>query len=230
MPNDAALTDVITYGPGVGTEDDFGLVGDVRGRRVLEVGCGRGQRAVAFARRGATTIGIDVSSELVEAALDLCERQGVRVELRHGDLADLAFLRGDSVDVVFSAYSLGYVANLERVFRQTHRVLKPGGPLVFSLPHPAWRLVDSAQPDQPPLVVRSYFDRSPQPHEREGIAATLHQHTISDLVAGLVRSGYRIDTVLEPDTEGWGASARPSNEVHPLVPRTLIVRARKEGN
>ena len=42
----------------------------------------------------------------------------------------------------FSAYAFGYVDDLNRVFRQVHRVLKRGAPLVFSLPHPAYDVID----------------------------------------------------------------------------------------
>src|SRR5207253_10547158 len=125
-------TDIAHYGPDIGTEADFRLLGDLKGKRVLELGCGGGQCSIAFAKQGATAIGIDFSAEQLAFAKRLCEREEVRVELREGDLADLAFLRAESVDVVFSAYAFGFVEDLNRVFRQVHRVLKPGGPLVFS--------------------------------------------------------------------------------------------------
>src|SRR5437588_63744 len=130
-------TDVAHYGPDIGTESDLRLLGDLKGKRVLELGCGGAQCSIAFAKQGATAIGIDYSSEQLAFARRLCEREGVKVELRQGDLADLAFLRADSIDLVFSAFSFGFVEDLNRVFRQVHRVLKVGAPLVFSLPHPA---------------------------------------------------------------------------------------------
>jgi len=52
------------------------------------------------------------SAEQLAFASRLCERD--KVELRLGDLADLSFLRGDSVDLVFSSYSFGYVEDLQR--------------------------------------------------------------------------------------------------------------------
>ena len=121
------------------TEAELRLLGDLKGKRVLELGCGGAQCSIAFAKQGATAIGVDLSAEQLAYARRLCEREEVRVELRQGDLADLAFLRADSIDLVFSAYAFGYVEDLNRVFRQVHRVLKVGAPLVFSPPPPGLR-------------------------------------------------------------------------------------------
>jgi ubiquinone/menaquinone biosynthesis C-methylase UbiE len=221
-------TDVVSYGPDVGTEEDFRLLGDVKGKRVLELGCGTAQRCIALARQGATAIGVDFSDEMLDAAKRLCEREGVRVELRQSDLADLAFLRADSVDLVFSAFALSYGRDLERVFRQAHRVLKAGAPLVFSLRHPVYDMFDDTDVQRAPMVVASYFDRSTSSQHRGGEIVEIHHHTISDLFGGLVRSGYRIETVIEPElVKGPGRLAH-----HPAfryVPRALVVRARKEG-
>ncbi len=221
-------TDVVSYGPDVGTEDDFRLLGDLKGKRVLELGCGKAQRCIAFARQGATAIGVDFSTEMIDGAKRLCEREGVRVELRRSDLADLAFLRVDSVDLVFSAYALTYGRDVERVFRQAHRVLKVGGSLVFSLRHPLYDIFDDNDVHGPPVVARSYFDRATSSEDRGGEIVELHHHTLADLLLGLVRSGYRIDTVIEPEP----MPGPPHLAHHPashFVPRALVVRARKEG-
>jgi len=222
-------TDVAHYGPDIGTEADFRLLGDLKGKRVVELGCGDAQCSIAFAKQGATAIGIDFSGEQLAFARRLCEREEVKVELRQGDLADLAFLRGDSVDLVFSAYAFGYVEDLNRVFRQVHRILKPHAPLVFSVPHPAYDMIDD-DADEPLLVRRSYFDRSPIDYRWNGIEFTDYHHTIGDLSMALPRAGYRVDVVLEPEPTPSGPHSQFWRETFGFVPRTLIIRARKEGN
>src|SRR6185503_10285790 len=102
-------TDVAHYGPDIGTEADFRLLGDLKGKRVLELGCGGAQCSIAFAKQGAIAIGVDFSAEQLAFAKRLCEREEVKVELHHADLADLAFVRADTVDLVFSAYAFGFV-------------------------------------------------------------------------------------------------------------------------
>src|SRR3954447_15240016 len=221
-------TDVAHYGPDIGTEADFRLLGDLKGKRVLELGCGGAQCSIAFAKQGAHAIGIDFSAEQLAFARRLCEREGVKVELRQGDLADLAYLRAESVDLVFSAYAFGYVDDLNRVFRQVHRVLKSNSPLVFSLPHPAYDMIDD-DADPALMIRRSYFDRSPIDYEWNGIVFTDYHHTISDLYMGLYRASYRVDMILEPEPVAAGARSQFWRDAFRFVPRTLIIRARKEG-
>ncbi|HEV2370265.1 MAG TPA: class I SAM-dependent methyltransferase [Acidimicrobiales bacterium] len=220
--------DVAHYGPDIPDEDDLRLLGDLKGKRVLELGCGGAQCSVAFAKQGATAIGVDISAEQLAFARRLVEREEVRVELRLGDLADLAFLRADSVDLVFSAYAFGFVDDLNRVFRQVHRVLREGAPLVFSLPHPAYSMIDDDS-DEPLLVRRSYFDRSPIVYQRAGVQLTDYHRTFAELVTGLLRAGYRIDTLLEPEPLATGPRSQDWRDAFRYVPRTLVVRARKEG-
>ena len=221
-------TDVAHYGPDIPTEAELKLLGNLEGKRVLELGCGGAQCSIAFAKQGATAIGVDFSAEQLAYARQLADREGVRIELREGDLADLAFLRAETIDVVFSACAFGFVDDLGRVFRQVHRVLKPDAPLVFSLPHPAWDMLDPSGED-PLKVVRSYFDRDPIEAEKDGATFVEYHHTMEDLFAALLRSGYRVDTLLEPSPNPTGRRSPHWQDTFRLVPRTLIIRARKEG-
>jgi SAM-dependent methyltransferase len=235
------------YGPDVPGEDELRLLGDIKGKRVLELGCGAAQCSIAFAKAGAIAIGVDFSSSQLALARRLCEQEDVRIELRHTDMADLAFLRADSIDVAFSSYAFQYVEDLSRVFRQVHRVLKVGAPLVFSLPHPAWAMIDessidgdsgdgdsgdgdSGDGDSGGMVVgRSYFDRTPIETEWAGVSWTTYPHTFSSLYTNLSRASYRVEVFAEPEPKPapHGPFWHPAME---LVPRTLIVRARKEGS
>lgn len=222
-------TDVVSYGPGLSTEAEYRLLGPVTGKRVLDLGCGGGQSAIALAKQGAISIGIDISVEQLAYARRLVEQEDIRVEFRHGDLAELAFQRADSVDIVFSAYALQYVPDLNRVFRQVHRVLKPHGTFVFSIPHPASVIANEPstiiqKPGQLTLepetvsLRRSYFDSSPLEDRFDGMVFTEYHRTFSDIFMGLIRSSYRVDIVLEPEVAGTS-----------IVPRSLIMRARKEA-
>lgn len=218
----------VQYGPDIGSEADIRLLGTVTGKRVLDLGCGGGQNAIVLAKQGAHVIGLDPSADQLAAARRWCEKEEVRVELHQGDLADLAFVRADSIDLAVSAYGMGEVPDLNRVYRQVHRVLRQGSPFVFSIPHPAYDLIDDADPDEPLLVRRSYFDRGPLETSPDGSGTACH-HTISDIYTGLTRNNFRVDVVLEPEPTA-GAHRSPFwQEAFRWLPRTLVVRARKEG-
>jgi SAM-dependent methyltransferase len=219
--------DIAPYGPDIATEAELRLLGDVKGKRVLELGGARS--SVAFANQGATAIAVDTSEARLAQARAIMEREEVRVELRRGDLADLAFLRADSVDLAFSVLALGTVEDLNRLFRQVHRVLKVGSPLIFSVVHPVWALIGAGR--GPLTVTRSYFDRAPMHLDFPGAETEAqYPHTIEEIYGGLARASYRVDPILEPEPRAGGPRSPEWTDAFRFVPRTLIVRARKEGS
>lgn len=227
-PAEADLSyDRVHYGPDVVTDDDLRLLGDVEGKRVLDLGCAVGHASIALARRGAKVIGVDPSPDRLARAREAADRHEVRIELHEGDLAELAYVRADSIDLVVSAYALATVEDLDRVFRQVHRVLRPEQHLVFSLPHPAFVLVDPASSD-PLRIRRAYWDRTPRPFGSEGAGAD-HPRTIQEVFTSLGRANFRVDTLLEPGPAPDASRSAYWSEVARWVPTTLIVRARKEG-
>lgn len=228
MAEGAAAAGVVGYGPDIPTEAELRLLGNVAGKRVLDLGCGTGLAAAVFAQQGAHVIGLDPSPELLTAARRHTGHAHVKVEFHLGDLADLAFMRADSVDLVFSAWAIGGAPDLNRVFRQVHRVLKQGSPFVFSMPHPAYDIIDDDDPEQPLLIRRSYFDRSPVDDSGETPFGE-HHHTVSDVFMGLTRNKFRVDVLLEPESTGESTPSAHWREAFLWLPRTLVVRARKEG-
>ena len=227
--NAALPTDRAHWGPDIPDESELRLLGDLKGKRILELGCGAAQNSIAFARAGAIAIGVDISAAQLAHARQLCEQQEVKVDLRLGDMADLAFLRADSIDAAFSAFAFQYVEDLNRVFRQVHRVLKVGAPFVFSLPHPAYSVIDEDS-GSPPKISRSYFDRAPDRYKWGGVDFVAYHHTFADLYMGLARSSYKVDLVLEPEPIARSRRSWFWQDAMEWVPKTLIFRARKEGN
>jgi ubiquinone/menaquinone biosynthesis C-methylase UbiE len=204
----------LLYSPDGPGEHELRLIGDVAGKRVLDLGSGDGNAAVTLAKQGAVVIAVDTS----EARLALGRRRGeeaeVRLDWRAGDLADLAFLRADSIDLVFSAFAIDTVDDPARVFRQVQRVLKPNAPFVFSQAHPFALCVDDGR------LVRPYLDAGPVSVTRWGEPATVYSRSLSETFADLSRAGFRVDTLLE----------LPASTHTPApVPSTVVWRARKEG-
>ena len=224
----ASAAGAISYGSDLPDEAELRLCGDLGGKRVLELGCGTGENAVTIALAGAHVIAIDAAAAPLAVGRRIAEGHETRVEWRHDDAADLAFLRADSIDLALSVGMLAEVEDVDRLFRQVHRVLKPGAPFVFSYDHPMALAIgrDDSAPGALPLghleVRRSYFDPGPAKVVRDGEDMTLYPRTISEVFAALHRAGYRVDALLEPEPL---QSADPG----PTVPTTIIWRARKEG-
>lgn len=219
---------VAVYGAGLPTEADLRLLGDVDGSRILDLGCGTGHNAVLFAEQGAKVIGVDPSTASLAAARDRAEAAEVRVELHQAELADLAFLRSDTLDGAISVMALATVDDLARVFRQVHRVLKPEAPFICSFPHPAFSMFDPAAPD-PLRVQRAYDDTQPRTWHLGADDVVDRPRTIGEIFTTLHRASFGVDQILEPtaDTARQGP-AQPELMAH--VPATLLIRARKRGN
>jgi SAM-dependent methyltransferase len=224
----AADVDLVRYAADAPTEAELRLCGDVKGKRILDLGSGSGENAIAFTKHGAHVIALDRSAAQLALARKLADAAEVRVEWHEGDVADLAFLRADSIDIAFAASVLGEVEDADRLFRQVHRVLRPGAPFVFSIEHPMALAVgrEGAAPGALPLgaleVRRSYFDRQVAEVTREDERIRVFPRTIADVFASLHRAGYRVDTLLEPEPPH---SADPG----PQLPAVVVWRARKEG-
>lgn len=212
-------TDVVSYGSDVPREDSLKLLGNVEGKRILDLGCGAGHNAIALARHGAKVIAVDESSDQVAEARAAAEEAGVRVELHHAPLAELAFVRADTIDAVVSAFGLAEVDDIDRVFRQVDRVLRPEHHFVLSMPHPAFALINPDDPER--RVQRSYWDNAP-------IGADVPR-TIAALFTSLGRANFRVDALIEPQPSHDGPHGRAWVDTMRYVPATLILRARKQG-
>ncbi|MEM9466467.1 MAG: class I SAM-dependent methyltransferase [Actinomycetota bacterium] len=197
--------DHVEFGPELGADVDRRLLSDVRGKRILDIGCGAGHTAVGLARRGARLVATDRDAGQLAAARGLAAEHEVAIEFHEARPAELAFIRADQIDVAVSVWALSLVDDLDRVFRQVHRVLRTNGSAIVSLPHPAALCADPVDPDR---TTRSWLTDEP--------IAGRHVHTVEGVVTAFTRTNFAVDTVLERHAGG-------------LVPATLVVRARRLG-
>ena len=116
------------------------MLGDVRGKQVLDAGCGPGFYAAELLARGAKVTAFDQSSKMVALARS---RLAERTELRVHDLANpIDWIADESHDFVLLALVLHYLDDRVAALRELHRVLRTGGKLVLSTHHPTldWQL------------------------------------------------------------------------------------------
>jgi SAM-dependent methyltransferase len=107
------------------------------GSRVLDVGCGTGLDTLFLAGAGMEMAGIDASPGMVGQLLAKAGRDGLAVEARVGDGADLSAWPDGSFDGIVSAFAGLNTMDLERFAADAHRVLRPGGRMVLHVLAPA---------------------------------------------------------------------------------------------
>jgi len=214
-------------------EADAGLLGDVGGSAILEVGCGAAQCSRWLLGRGAHPIGLDISIRQLQHSARLDEATGLRVPVVCATATRIPFADA-RFDHAFSAFgALPFVADVAPVMREVARVVRPGGRWVFAVPHPMkWTL-----PDDPTAagltVVRSYFDRTPYVEEDgQGLPSYVEHHrTMGDWVRAAVAAGFDVIDLAEPrwpdDLDrvwaGWGPARGR------LIPGTAILSCRRHA-
>lgn len=215
-------------------EADARLLGEVAGRRVLEVGCGAAQCSRWLAGQGAQVLACDVSAGMLAAARAIdpgAAPGGPAVPLVQADARALPLADGWA-DVVFTAFgALPFVPDPGRVHAEAARVLRPGGRWVFAVTHPTrWAFPDDPGPGGL-TATRSYFDRRPYvetgPDGR--VLYAEHHRTLGDLVADVVGAGLVIESIVEPEWPAgharvWGGWGPVRGR---LLPGTAIVVTRR---
>lgn len=200
----AVLTNgrTISFGADVDADDELRVCGEVRGKRVLELGLfGSIPNSVTMASRGARSIAVDPSRDAIQRARQAATNADVVVEFHEGDLADLGFIMSGALDLVLCVHNIGLDTDIARLFRQVHRVLRPEAGFVLAVTHPMSAVFDGADP----TARRRYGATTP---------------TIGELTMALQRANFSIDIIHE---------LTPLHRPHAVAPSTLVMRSRKLG-
>jgi SAM-dependent methyltransferase len=185
------------------------LLGDVRHKRILEVGCGSGPLTEWLVGQGAAVVACDVSAAMLEIARS---RVGDGAELHHHDLADpLTFLEDASVDLVVASLVFHYLRDWVAPLRELHRVLRPTGSVVMSIHHPAWDWRNHCPEDYFAFLQVSEVWVEPHP-------VTFWRRPLTAATDAISEAGFLIDRLVE-------ASPSPELELRdPIAYQELTTR------
>jgi len=222
----AELEGDILWGPSMPPERDLKILGTtVSGKDILEIACGGGQSAVYLAAHDGRVTGVDFSAAQLEHARSFARSSGVEIRFLESNVEDLSILGDASFDLAFSAYALGFVEDVRRVFREIHRMLRPGGLFALSWGSPIYTITQEGEL----AFSKSYFDRSPIIF-KEPSGTEVHFHrTYGDWHRALTDAGFVVTDIIEPEpppTENTYADVFPLAKIQ-TIPGTTIWRARK---
>lgn len=191
------------------------LIPDVAGDRVLDAGCGTGKYTAWLHDQGATVVAVDVSEAMLAEA---SERVPDSVTFHHASVADpLDFAAADAFDGVVSGLVLDYIEDWTPVFEEFHRVLAPGGFLVFSVSHPF---------DEFPLADdENYFHRERRVKDWD-VEIPYYRRPLEQMLNPLLEAGFTLETVAEPQpTQAFEAVWPDRYETESRHPVFLAVHA-----
>jgi SAM-dependent methyltransferase len=182
-------------------EGELNVLGDVRRKDVLELGCGAAQWSIALAGLGARPVGLDLSRRQLEHARRGQRRAGVEFPLAEGSAEEIPFADG-TFDVVFGDHGAMTFADPRRAVPEVARVLRPGGRFAFSHESPlhfvCWDPETQAVTDR---LASDYWDMSSAPDEE----AAVFQLPYGEWFRLFRRSGLTVEDLIEP-RPGPGAS------------------------
>lgn len=174
-------------------EDELGILGDVSGKDVLELGCGAAQWSILLALRGANVVGLDNSERQLEHARRALAEAGVEFLLVHAS-AESVPLADESFDIVFCDHGAFGWADPRLVMPEASRLLRPAGllacitsPLALLCFHPQTDLME-------PALHRDYFGL----HRLEDDEAVNFQLPYSEWIELFRTHGFEIDDLIEP--------------------------------
>ena len=198
------------------------LLPDVKGKRVLDAGCGPGVYAEWLADHGAEVVAFDVSAKMIRLAK---QRLGAKAKVLQADLGQpLDFLKDSSFDLVLSALALDYVRDWDKTFKEFYRVLRQPGRLVFSISHPFAEFILHG--------AGSYFETELVDSEWTGFGTPVrvpsYRRPLGAMINPLLEAGFVLERILEPiPTERFKQEAPLYYEELSRRPGFLCARAVK---
>ena len=206
--------------------------GDLRGKDVLCLASGGGQQAPVLAAAGANVTSYDLSDEQLEKDRAVAEREGLPLRCVRGDMRGLSALPGEAFDVVFHPVSNVFVPDVMPVWRECHRVLRPGGRLLAGMMNPCFFLFDHEEAERGGALVATYPLPYAEPGSLSGSALRRWQegggpaefsHSLEAQIGGQAAAGLAVIGLYE---DPWTPEATPLARYFPVAFATL---ARKVG-
>ena len=114
------------------------FMGDVKGKRILDLGCGEGGYSRELAKKGANLVSVDCSEKAIEYATDLAGKENLNIEHYVRNSNDLFGIESEQFDIVLCSMMLMDCQDFEGTLREVVRVLKPNGRLFASVLHPCF--------------------------------------------------------------------------------------------
>ena len=204
--------------------------GDLTGKDVLGLASGGGQQMPIFAAAGARVTSFDNSAGQLRQDALVAEREGLRIQIEKGGAADLSRFTDGSFDLIFHPCSNLFMPDLEPIWRECFRVLRPGGTLLAGFANPVIFIFDRyAEEKEGVLNVRHKLPYSDAGSLEERELAEMfekkepleYSHTLTDQIGGQIAQGFQIVGFYE---DHWTGDEKLLNAYMPSFIATRAVK------
>ncbi|WP_419849163.1 class I SAM-dependent methyltransferase [Candidatus Poriferisocius sp.] len=170
------------------------------GLEVLALASGGGQQVPLMAAAGANVTLVDLSEGQLDVDRMVAKREGLSINTVKADISDLSMFEPDSFEFILHPISNLFIADIEPVWEEAFRVLRPGGTLVSGFNNPAIYIFDWRDHERGALTVRHQLPFADavdlDPEERDSFiedGITLeYSHTLEQQIGGQINAGFEI--------------------------------------
>ncbi len=179
------------------------MLPDLRGKCILDIGCGMGQHAKQYSDLGAKAIlGIDISAKMLSYAKEYNNADNItytQMAMEDIELIDRKF------DVITSSFVFDYIEDFDSLLKNIHNLLQDNGTLVFSMSHPVATAFDGTYPrfTKDENGKKLYANVSNYAYEGKRVVKWVveeyefYHRTLSSMINSLINAGFKIDKCRE---------------------------------
>jgi ubiquinone/menaquinone biosynthesis C-methylase UbiE len=228
----------------------FELLGDVSGKKILDLGCGEGCNSRIMARKGAKVVGIDFSKRIIDLAIQYERKRRLYIEYHVLDASNLQIFKNETFDIVTSFMALQDIEDYRGAVREVNRVLRRHGRFVFVIPHPCfetkknrdgvvggWQFFKDAQSRSKEKALyckldryfRAYRYKIPWTMERltKHFETTTFHRTLTHYADALYEAGLTISRLKEPKPTRKAIERHRVLKEHLSIPQSILIEALK---
>lgn len=208
------------------------MLGNIKGKKVLDYGCGSGIYAKILHKRGAIVKGFDISNKM----LDIARRDNPTIEFKQGSGYKIPFK--EQFDVVVAPLVLHYMEDWDKVFKEVSRVLKKGGMFIFSTDNPVFEVSKSMKIKGKKYKVLGLVDYWKEekhiatwinPYTKKEVPTPSYHKTFESIIKTILKRGFEITDYKDCFPVKKAKKLFPKEyELYTKVPKFMVIKLRKK--
>lgn len=208
------------------------LLGNVKGKTILDAGCGEGYLCRLLVGMGAKLTGLEPADRLIQYAIKREQKEKLGINYVKEDLSKWQG-NSDSFDIVVSNMVFMDIPDYRPAIKNCINVLKPKGSFVFSINHPSFEEQNNISQEfqhakdwqeKPSLEISEYFKE----YEIKNFTGYSFHRTLSTYVNFLIENGCEIKQIIEPQLSEDVGKQNPHHERNVHIPSFLVIHATKK--
>lgn len=212
----------------------LGLLDNIQGKKMLDLGCGTGEHIALYLQQGAKfVVGLDLSQAMLAQAQKNLAKNRPHFALYQLSMNQLSQLPEQDFDMITSSYAFHYIEDFAQLTQQIYTKLNPNGLLVFSQEHPITtahlqgeRWQKNEHKEQIAYRLNHYQQEGIRQRNWFQQSFTTYHRTMATIINQLIATGFCIEQIAEPmlaDQPQWQQEFKDLKHRPPL----LFVKARK---